>query len=564
MHPQSSRALLSPWYLLPAAGLILSSLASAQGPGGGPPPLQAPPVPPQNPITASKTSLGLVLFWDEQLSSSKTVACGTCHIPGQGGSDPRTLAGSNLSRHPGSDGVFGTPDDSFGSPGVAHMASNLDYLLDPQFRLDPQVTPRKSPSNLNAAYAPQLFWDGRAAGTFVDPLNNAVIIPGGGSLETQSLGPILSTVEMGHEGRTWTQVVEQLNASTPLRLSPQIPSSIASYINGRSYAQLFQEAFGSPEITPVRIAFALATYQRSLWTGQAPIDAFFGGQAGALTAQELAGQNVFTGQGRCVICHAGNQFTNHSFRYIGVRPQDEDLGRFLVTGINGDRGRMKVPALRNVELRGPFFHNGSKATLEDVIAFYNAGGDFNGPNKDPNIVPLGLSPQQRADLAAFLRRPLTDPRVSAGTGPFVRPLLNSESNRVPQVFGTGTLSSQGFLPELTALEPAYVGNPSFAVGIDRATPGKMAGLLISEHPSLGGTPFYGTSIFLDLNQGFQLKRIPALAGVNAGDGHGTIHFAIPSDPNLVGVPFYGQFIVLDNPQAGVRFSATAAFSALRF
>jgi cytochrome c peroxidase len=559
-------------YLRPLLGFLAALLsvglpAQAQGPGPGtPPPLQPPPAPPQNPITASKTNLGRVLFWDEQLSSSKTIACGTCHIPTEGGSDPRTSVTGMITRHPGPDNLFNTADDSFGSPGVAHMGTNLEFVLDPRFRLDTQVTSRKAQPMHMAAYSPSLLWDGRASGTFVDPLTNSVIVPLGGALESQSLGPILSSVEMGPEGRSWADVTNRLAASTPLRLSPQIPSTISTYVNGRSYPQLFQEAFGSPDITPVRIAFALATYQRSLWTGQAPIDAFFGGQPGALTPQELAGQNVFTGPGRCVICHAGNQFTNHTFRYIGVRPQDDDLGRFLVTNDPVDRGRMKVPSLRNVEQRGPYFHNGGKATLEDVISFYNNGGDFAGPNKDPNIIPLGLSVQQRADLAAFLRRPLTDPRMVSGSGPFERPLLNSEASpaRLPVAFGAGTLSSQGFLPLIQADEPAFVGNDRFAVGIDRATPGKAAGLLVSENPNFGGVPFNGTTIFLDLTQGFQLKRIPALSGLNPGDGHGTVSFAIPNDPTKVGVPFYAQFIVLDNPQPGVRFSATQAISSLRF
>src|SRR4029079_11777880 len=112
------------------------------------------------------------------------------------------------------------------------------------------------------------------------------------------------------------------------------------------------------------------------------------------------------------------RFTNDTFQYIGVRPQADDLGRFNVTNNPGDRGRMKVPSLRNVELRAPYFHNGEMATLEEVVDFYDRGGDFDAPNKNPAIAPIGLSSTQKAALVAFLRRPLTDPRITAGTAPF--------------------------------------------------------------------------------------------------------------------------------------------------
>jgi cytochrome c peroxidase len=113
-------------------------------------PLSPPPAPAGNPVTAAKASLGKTLFWDEQLSSTLTVSCGTCHRPATGGSDPRTVVGSARSRNPGFDNQFNTPDDVFGSPGVPQ--NNLDgtYSLNPNFGFDEQVTPRKAPSYLNA------------------------------------------------------------------------------------------------------------------------------------------------------------------------------------------------------------------------------------------------------------------------------------------------------------------------------------------------------------------------------------------------------------------------------
>ena len=108
-----------------------------------------------------------------------------------------------------------------------------------------------------------------------------------------------------------------------------------------------------------------------------------------------------------------------------MRPPAEDLGRQIVTDNPGDRGRFKVPSLRNVGLRAPYFHNGGKATLTDVVNFYNVGGEFF-DNQDPAINPLGLSPQQIAQIVDFLQNGLTDPRVAQGLPPFDRPTLHSE------------------------------------------------------------------------------------------------------------------------------------------
>ena len=136
-----------------------TSLAMAQGPpppgGGAGGPIPALPVPTNNPITVNKRLLGKALFWDEQLSSTRTMACGTCHIPTVGGSDPRST-GSGAT-HPGIDGLFGTNDDIQASPGVIQNLASGQYLAHAQFGLDAQVTNRKAPSMIDAAYAPLLF-----------------------------------------------------------------------------------------------------------------------------------------------------------------------------------------------------------------------------------------------------------------------------------------------------------------------------------------------------------------------------------------------------------------------
>ncbi len=549
---------------LALVSLVLAASSSiAQGPPPPPPPLQAPPAPPANPITPAKANLGQVLFWDEQLSSNRTVACGTCHVVSQGGADPRSTLANPATRNPGPDGQFGTADDVLGSVGISRLDTAGHYLLDPVFRQKPRVGTRHSPTVLDSAYVPQQFWDGRADGVFRDPLTNNVVIPGGASLENQVLAPPLNTSEMGHENRDWGQVAAQIASSIPLRLAPTIPPALASWINGRNYPALFNEAFGTPDVTPVRIALAIATYERTLWTGQAPIDAFFGGQQNALTPQELAGQAVFTGPGLCAGCHAGNLFTNQAFFYTGVRPPNEDLGRFTVTGQNVDRGAMKVPSLRNVEQRAPYFHNGEMATLEDVIEFYNRGGDFNAPNKPPPIHPLGLTAQQKADLAAFLRRPLTDPRVAQASGPFSHPSLYSNSTRVAQSFGHGTPGTNGLVPTMLALEPAYVGNPRLSFALDGGLGGRAAAVFVGNAVQPQGTSFFGTTLFVDITFPYQLVRLPALSPGGPGEGTGTLSIGVPNDPLLVGTSYYAQWIVFDSTP-GIRFSATAPVSGVRF
>src|SRR6185295_17065295 len=184
-------------------------------------------------------------------------------------------------------------------------------------------------------------------------------------------------------------------------------------------------------------------------------------------AAETRGQGVFN-QSRCNACHAGTLFSDNQFHNIGLRPQTEDPGRFAVTGNANNLGEFRTPSLRNVALRAPYMHNGRLATLTDVVEFYNRGGDFDAPNVDHvRIRPLNLSPQQKSDLIAFLSRPLTDPRVAAATTPFDRPALYSESPRVPQIIGTGTAGSGASIPQVTAIEPPLLGNPSFTVGVSK-------------------------------------------------------------------------------------------------
>lgn len=512
-------------------------------------PLAPPPVPPANPITATKIYLGKTLFWDEQMSSTRTVACGTCHHSANGGTDPRSVAQTAASTNPGLDLLFNTADDVRGSLGVPSNNADGTYSSITTYGLNAQVTGRKTVSYVNGGYSPTMFWDGRATGTFRDPITNAVIINNGGALESQVIGPPLSTAEMAHGGRNWPEVAARMATSKPLALAPTIPAPLNTWINGRSYPELFEEAFGTPDVTPARIALAIGTFERSLYTDRAPIDLVAQG-IGTLTAAEQRGLNIFFGPGtNCNVCHSVPQMTNHAFFNIGVRPDAEDTGREQVTGLPNDRGAFRVPSLRNVELRGSYFHNGRFTTLEEVVAFYNRGGDFD-PNNQPNLIhPLGLNPGQQADLVAFLKRPLTDTRVASETERFDRPGLYMDSNRVPQITGTGRAGSGAATPQIKAISPPLVGNPNFTVSVSAGLGNAPAVMVID-----AVDPGVGTSIPVTGS----LARVAVnTQNTGAGNGWASVSIAVPDSAALVGQTFFARWYIQD-PGAANGFSVSQA------
>lgn len=540
-----------------AVSLPMGGALIAQGP---PPPLQPllPPVAPVgNPITTDKTQLGKALFWDEQLSSTRTVACGTCHQPVAGGSDPRSTP-STL--HPGPNGIFGNGDDIVGSPGVIASDGAGLQRLDDFFGMAIQVTGRYSPSAINAAYPPVLFWDGRATGTFTDPVSGEVVLAAGAALESQAAGPPTSSVEMAHAGRDWSAVASRLGHAVPLTLSPSVPADLSAWIAGRNYAQLFEAVFGSAGVTPSRIIMAIATYERSLVSNQAPFDAFIAGTPGALTAQEQQGLNLFRTQG-CVGCHPGNRLTDDVFHYIGVRPQGEDPGRSAVTGVNGNRGQFKTPTLRNVALRGEYMHNGRFNSLAEVVDFYDRGGDFDAPNKPAVIRPLGLTEAEKEALVAFLGRPLTDPRVAAETGPFSRPALSAGTARSPVLADDAVADELGNLPLMTAVEPALAGSANFTVGLSRVPVGRKVWLVIDDEPivSSSGVPPAGA-----VKYRFELSA----SGGSAWDttlgtdhsGFASVALALPGGDALLGTTLHGKWFV----EGENTFGESAAFTATVF
>jgi cytochrome c peroxidase len=529
--------------------LVFSSFAMAQG-------LPPVPVPPQNPITPEKAILGKLLFWEEQLSSNNRVACGTCHTFAQGGGDQRRQA------HPGNDGITPSADDSFGSPGIPRSDAGNAYSRDPLFGFNRQVTRRASPSFLTAGWFQELFWDGRARGNFVDPDTGVTAIPAGGALENQALAPLLDHGEMAHDARTLAQVVAKLEAAKPMALATNLPADMATAIaGGTTYPQLFAAAFGSPDISAGRIAFALATYQRTLVPNQTPYDAFIAGNTAALTPQQQNGLAVFNGPARCNLCHTPGLFSDRQFRNLGLRPIAQDNGRQGVTGLAQDGGKFKVPSLRNVGLRTSFMHNGQFTTLQQVFGFYLNGGGPNLQNKDPLLQPLngpppgGVPPQAANDLINFLQNGLTDPRVAQGTGPFTRPTLRSQL--LPEggaLYGAGSPGTGGLLPGMLAGVPANLGNIDWKLGVSNARGGAPATLLVGIAPFAGTIGGVNLNVLLNGNELLVPVVLQGASGV-AGAGYGSLQLALPNLPSLAGITLFTQWFVWD---AGVPAGAATS------
>lgn len=511
--------------------------------------LPPPPAPPQNPITAEKAVLGKMLFWDEQLSSDNTVACGTCHIPASGGADPRT--GSEASRHPGPDGLNGTADDIFGTLGVLLADAEDKFVESDTFGYDPQVTARQSPSTIGAAYFQSLFWDGRATSTFVDPETGATVIPNGGALESQAVGPPTSSVEMAHEARDWSEITAKLVECPPLKLASNLtPDIVTALTIDPTYPELFENAFGTPDITATRIAFAIATYQRTLVPNQTPFD------LGTLNPGQQQALGFFNGPGRCAQCHSGPLFSDGSFRNIGVRPPAEDQGRRDVTGNFNDRGRFKVPTLRNVGLRNRFFHNGSVPgapgalpnTIRAVINFYDRGGDF-AENRDPLMNQINIPPPVRPGLEDLLVNGLTDNRVRNEMPPFDRPTLFSETPAAtPDLSGAGTIGSGLYIPSAIISSPPSVGTPGFKVGVANGRGGAIAHLMVV---SSATTPNAGGGSFAPLGLALRtpLETI-VLDGAGDGAGFGTVHLDLGNLPTPLWPELSLQWWIMDSGGRG--------------
>ncbi|MBS0198203.1 MAG: hypothetical protein JSR77_15730 [Planctomycetes bacterium] len=532
-------------YGLPlAAGTLLSASYMVFG---ALPPV---PVPVENPITEQKRVLGKILFWDEQMSSSNVVSCGTCHVPGRGGADDR------LARNPGIDGVINTPDDIQGSPGIIKSDTDNDYQRDTVFALNPQITGRAANVNINAAFAPALFWDGGATGQFRDPQTGQIAIANGGALESQSVAPLLNNVEMAHAGYDWNAIVTKLNRVNPLDLATTLPADVAAVLASHpDYPELFRQAFGDSNISARRIAFAIATYERTLIADRTPYDRFIAGDTTALTPGQQQGLQAMTAS-NCRACHAGDLFTDQTFRNIGLRPVAEDTGRQVVTGNPANRGQFKVPSLRNVGLKRTFMHNGQFTSIPQVLGFYaRAPGSppQNPDNQDPIMRNVNVPPQAAQVIGDFLANGLTDPRVRDQTFPFDHPTLfvNRPGNQIT-IVGGGSSGSGGIVPRLIAQAPPMIGNLNFRIGLDGAVTGASARLGISFTPPVNGriTPVR----FLDA-----VIAEPATVGATgAGQGIATSHWPILDGDFTNGQVVFAQWFVTDAGAAGGEATSPVA------
>ncbi len=222
--------------------------------------------------------------------------------------------------------------------------------------------PLRAPTLLNVAWTPKLGWDGH----FRD-------------LESDAIGPLSSPDNMNlpvHD------LIERLSA---------IPG----------YVHVFNAAYGKGEITQQKIEQALATFERSIVSADAPLDRFIAGDQRAIEQSAKRGFALFNGKANCAVCHSGWAFTDSSFHDVGVAVGDDiGRGRLFPTSVKL-KYAFKTPTLRDVTRRGPYMHDGSVATLNDVVALYNRGG-IDRPSRDPEIHPLNLSDAEKADLVAFL------------------------------------------------------------------------------------------------------------------------------------------------------------------
>ncbi|MED5329942.1 MAG: cytochrome-c peroxidase [Planctomycetota bacterium] len=498
--------------------------------------------PEENPTNPDQVLLGKFLFWEEQMSTDNTMACGTCHIHEIGGSDPRGVMGT----HPGPDGVFGNDDDVAGSPGVVqHDLASSSLVSEPTFFPHVQATGRKSPTAINSGFFDTLFWDGRASGTFVDPVTGVETIPFGGGLESQAAGPPLSSVEMSALGETWLHIASKIPGVRPMALATDLPPEMADHLGTYpTYPHMFMAAYGDGAVTPERIIFAIANYERTLVSDQTPLDEFLKGNTPDLGPWEAGFQIFNTVTGNCVSCHVLPFTADDNFHNIGVRPDAEDTGREGHTGDPADRGKFKTPNIRNAALRTPLFHNGGVETIEELVKFYDDGGAFPGPNLDVEINPLNLTAQQQLDLIDFLKFGVTDQRVVNREFPFTRPTLRSEMPPTNSTYGVAGVNANGTPMEMIAHYPANIGNPHWLLGVTDATPNQVMVTSFAFTSDPAGTPLPDRRFPVPMNV-VPSSIFLLLLGATDGTGVGTTKLNLPYNTALVGMSIYSQVFVSD-------------------
>ncbi len=351
--------------LISTALMLFVSSAIAKAPLG----LPEVPIPLDNPSSPAKKALGKRLFFDTRLSANGTISCANCHKPELAFTDGLTTAV----------GIKG------------------------------QTGARNTPTAMNAAYYTSFFVDGRA-----------------GSLEIQALGPLTNPIE--HGLKDYQLILKLLQTDI-------------------KYAWLVKQAFGiePDQATKQQIGQAIASYERTLISADTPFDRFlYGEDEQALSPSAQRGLRVFQRKGNCANCHeitlhhalfTDNRFYNLGVGFDQIKPnfmafikaykkavsdenikplavyssqQQSEFGRYVVTGIIADIGRFKTPTLRNIALTAPYMHDGSQKTLEEVVEYYNKGGEKN-PFLDPAIFPLELTDLEKKDLVEFMKS-LTSPQ----------------------------------------------------------------------------------------------------------------------------------------------------------
>lgn len=361
--------------------LVLGSLFAFHAVGAAAQPLGLPPVPipKDNPQTPAKIALGEKLFNDKRFSSTGEVSCATCHDANKAFTDSPLVTSEGINK------LTGT---------------------------------RNAPTVINAAYYKLFFWDGRSL-----------------DMEDQAQHPIVNPVEMGLANHDPVLKI--------VRTDPQ-------------YVAAFREVFNkAPEdVTMKEVQQAIASFERTIVSGDSPFDRwYFGGEQQAISEQAKRGFDVFLNKGRCVSCHAIEEdhalFTDNRFHNIGVginriqnevsqfapaflqakatgadvdktvlaNPKASELGRFAVTEALDEIGAFKTSTLRNVAVTPPFMHDGSLATLRDVVEHYNNGGVTKKTDRvndflSGGIRPLDLTEEEISDLVAFLET-LTSPQFAA-------------------------------------------------------------------------------------------------------------------------------------------------------
>ncbi len=244
------------------------------------------------------------------------------------------------------------------------------------------VLGRASPTIVNAAFNKLQMWDGRKK-----------------SLEDQALGPMLASVEMNID----------------------IGLAVDMLRGNSEYTMLFNKAFPNEGVTSESLAMALAAFERTVISNNSPFDRWVKGDKKAMTKQQIKGFQLFVDpkKGNCEVCHSAPNFTDNGFHNIGLASygkENPDMGRYGIKPIKILKGAFKTPTLRDIEFTAPYFHDGSAASLMDVVDHYASGGE-NKADLDPNMKSLTLSKEEKEAIVAFMQA-LSSPRAA-----FVLPVL---------------------------------------------------------------------------------------------------------------------------------------------